>query len=174
VHARRPEKTVHASLEMCRLRGRVPTPNSSARTTRSRVRWSTESRSCVRWSAQSRTSSIAEGKVWAVSFFECTACNTKVLTTGSGCPTKNLESKFGELRSKDRVAWLDVCVTRGTLRVAACASHRVACRDAFRMAFAPVYRGTKHDRTMTQRQPCNPKHEEHAPRALVMHVTLMA
>ncbi len=31
--------------------------------------------------------------------FECTACNTKVPTSGSGCPTKSLESKFGKLRS---------------------------------------------------------------------------
>ena len=32
--------------------------------------------------------------------FECTACNTKVLTTGSGCPTKSLESKFGFGKAK--------------------------------------------------------------------------
>ena len=32
--------------------------------------------------------------------FECTACNTKVLTTGSGCSTKNLEPKFGFGKAK--------------------------------------------------------------------------
>ena len=32
--------------------------------------------------------------------FECTACNTKVPTSGSGCPTKSLESKFGFGKAK--------------------------------------------------------------------------
>jgi hypothetical protein len=39
--------------------------------------------------------------------------------------------------------------------------------------FAPVYRGTKHDWTMSQRQSCHPKRKEHAPRALVLHLTPM-
>ena len=50
--------------------------------------------------------------------FECTACNTKVLTTGSGCPTKSLESKFGFGKAKfGGKAWLDVVGTGGTLQV---------------------------------------------------------
>ena len=40
---------------------------------------------------------ICSLRLWVVSslVFECTACNTNLPTTGSGCPTKSLEPKFG-------------------------------------------------------------------------------
>ena len=53
--------------------------------------------------------------------------------------------------------WRDVDVTGGTLWVPACASHPVAGTNRQPWRFAPVYRGTKHDRTMTQRRSYNPK-----------------
>ena len=70
--------------------------------------------------------------------------------------------------------WLDVDVTGGTLRVPALRITSSCTLQSVRHGrFAPAYRGTKHDRTMTQRLSCNPKRKEHAPRALVLHVTPM-
>ena len=53
----------------------------------------------LRFQDQIPTTNVAEGVVSSLDF-ECTACNTKVPTTGSGCPTKSLESKFGFGKAK--------------------------------------------------------------------------
>ena len=80
-------------------------------------------------------------------------------TSGVGCSTKTPSVQIWSRKGQiwEEKAWLDVDATVGTLRVPACASHPVAHKTRLPWASPPFYRGTKHDRTMTQRRSYNPK-----------------
>ena len=69
--------------------------------------------------------------------------------------------------------WLDVDTTVGTLRVPACASHPVAHKIRRPGALRPRLPGNEARSDHDSAAVLQSKAEEHAPRALVLHVTPM-